>query len=241
MASYEDDEEQGGYEGEEGIEGVEGEAGYAEEAAEGVDAIEGDQEQYQEEGDQDQDQEAADEDADADVTLAPSMDRAVTDPTTSSEFNSLEQQRHPPITIQDINEQWIPYHAVIDTGCEDDWISLQCVQKLGLETEIEEITPEDDEFGKEFVAFNGQSMVPTGKVYIYWEAQSTGRTVETDALIAENGPFDFLIGANFYMGMDGPSYFAEPDLIMKTKKPSQGTVVSPPPPMCVSPFKVTFG
>ena len=76
--------------------------------------------------------------------------------------------------------------------------------------------------------FSGQPMNPIGQAVVTWEATSTGKTEDTLAYVAENGPFDFLLGANFYWGKDGESYFVEPvEILRMSKKPSGGKTVSP--------------
>ena len=58
---------------------------------------------------------------------------------------------------------------------------------------------------------------------VTWEATSTGKTEDTLAYIAENGPFDFLLGSNFYWGKGGESYFDEPvEILRMSKKPTEG-------------------
>ena len=71
--------------------------------------------------------------------------------------------------------------------------------------------------------FSGEPMSPVGHAIVTWEATSTGRTAETLANVAENPPFDFLLGSNFYWGKDGESYFDEPvEILRMSKKPTDG-------------------
>ena len=112
--------------------------------------------------------------------------------------------------------------ALIDTGCDDDWISQSKVDELGLEDYVED--PDDESAHTTFTTFSGEEMSPTGQVAITWSADSTGKSVTTLAYITDTGPFDFLLGANFYWGAGGEDFFKEPLLILRQKagKPSPG-------------------
>ncbi|MCJ1307124.1 hypothetical protein MMC25_000770 [Agyrium rufum] len=143
--------------------------------------------------------------------------RTNTTPITTTEKAKANNKVHPPIKLYSGPlDTWHPMIATIDTGCEDDWISWETVQNLGLEEEMQDPDPDD-----EFVTFSGESMSSVGVVYITWSADSTGKTNETAANVAENGPFSFLIGSNFYMNF-GLETFSEPVQILrpKPKKPS---------------------
>ena len=90
---------------------------------------------------------------------------------------------------------------------------MDCVRDLGLEDDVQE--PDTDEV---FTTFSGEEMSPTGTIYLTWVADSSSITNETCANIAENGPFDFLIGNNF-MQTYGDKVFSKPVLILRARKP----------------------
>lgn len=88
--------------------------------------------------------------------------------------------------------QWIAGRGILDSGCDDNWISLDIVNRAEMNSNIVQ-TPDQ----KIYIGFGGQNMEARGSIIITWYANNASKTRQTTFLVAEHGPFDLLLGKNF--------------------------------------------
>lgn len=76
--------------------------------------------------------------------------------------------------------------AKSDTGAEDNWISKEMFDRLGIEMHLLENRTS-------FLGASNQRIVPLGTARIKWTANSS-QTLEDDFLITEEMPVDIILG-----------------------------------------------
>ncbi|KAK5053170.1 hypothetical protein LTR84_002144 [Exophiala bonariae] len=80
----------------------------------------------------------------------------------------------------------------LDSGCDENWVAMEVVQRGNLQDDMEEI-----EDGETYFAFGGQEFSPTGRIDITWYAVNAGKSRKTTFLVHENPPFDLVPGRVF--------------------------------------------
>ena len=80
----------------------------------------------------------------------------------------------------------------MDTGCDEDWVSMEIIKRAHLENQVAR-NPDS----RIYVGFGGKHIESKHKVKITWYANNSTKTRQTEFLIAEQGPFDLLIGKKF--------------------------------------------
>jgi len=95
--------------------------------------------------------------------------------------------------VKDGEAKYIGAKCLLDSGCNDNWISLEVLKRGGIETHMEKLPRGDHKY----VGFDGNACFPLGKVTIrsFMKIAATAR--ETTFLVAENGPFDVVLGKKF--------------------------------------------
>lgn len=80
----------------------------------------------------------------------------------------------------------------LDSGCDENWVALEVLQRGNLQDELEQI-----EDGETYSAFGGNGFSPMGRIDITWYAINAGKSRRTTFLVHENPPFDFILGRIF--------------------------------------------
>ncbi|KAL8827984.1 MAG: hypothetical protein Q9191_002853 [Dirinaria sp. TL-2023a] len=88
--------------------------------------------------------------------------------------------------------QWIAGRGILDSGCDDNWISLDIVNRANITNGIVQATQK-----KRYTGFGGQTIEAKGSIDITWYANNASKTRQTGFLVAEHGPFDLLLGKHF--------------------------------------------
>ena len=128
-------------------------------------------------------------------------------------------------TIQHVNlhsgtrAQWCPAVASLDTGTEDNWISQDLVNRLGLQP----LTGVAVVYGADF---SGTSVKSLGVVQVNWYGEGSRRSRYSVFQIASNGPFDVLFGSRFLFS-EGVYDFNKHALILVKRPNNNGTLCSP--------------
>lgn len=99
---------------------------------------------------------------------------------------------------------WIGAHALLDTGSDANWISLERLSRADRNDGtnfIAQLQP-IEHHQTHYVDFGGRSHVPTHKITLTWYWGARSQTRETEFLVSEGGPFDVLIGSELMGRMD---------------------------------------
>ena len=91
----------------------------------------------------------------------------------------------------------IKFNATLDSGCEDNWISLAKMQEHDLALDkIQPLSDSPGEQSSDFTDFNGGDVAPTGQVQLRFRASGSGRSEEALFYVVDNdeAPFDALFG-----------------------------------------------
>ena len=88
--------------------------------------------------------------------------------------------------------QWTVGRGILDSGCGENWVTLDLIRRAYLETKILPIT-----HSSPYTEFGNQNFEPKGKIKLTWYANDGSKTRETEFLVADQGPFDLLLGRQF--------------------------------------------
>ena len=88
--------------------------------------------------------------------------------------------------------QWIAGRGILDTGCEDNWISLDIIKRGGMVSSM--VRGKNENI---YTGFGGKNIEPMGTITITWYANKASKTRQTIFLVEEKGPFDILLGRKF--------------------------------------------
>jgi hypothetical protein len=80
----------------------------------------------------------------------------------------------------------------LDSGCDDNWVSLHIIKRAGLEGDIDLV-----EDGMKYAGFGGQHFTAKGRVEITWFASNGGISRKTTFLVHDDPPFDLVLGRVF--------------------------------------------
>ena len=122
----------------------------------------------------------------------------------------------------------IKFTATLDSGCEDNWISLTKMEENKLGVDDIQALPEGEQAGElssTFTDFSGNDVSPYGQVQLRWRASGSGKSENTVFYVIdnENAPFDCLFGRTFMDEHDGgPNFFKKPVLINAGKPLTPG-------------------
>ena len=138
--------------------------------------------------------------------------------------------------------QWIAGRGILDSGCDDNWISLDIVNRAEMTNKIVQSTQK-----KIYTGFGGQNMEARGSIIITWYlkhpknvskskrrknklmenryANNASKTRQTTFLVAEHGPFDLLLGKNFIFS-ENIFMFNQAALVLKAAPITEGEYLS---------------
>ena len=106
--------------------------------------------------------------------------------------------------------------GLLDSGCDDNWITLDVVKRAGLESLMQK-----EAYNRTFVGFGGHGVKPIGKIDITWFANNSPKTRRTACYVAKDGPFDVLLGKHFIFG-ESIFRFDSEALVLKFPKLTEG-------------------
>jgi hypothetical protein len=105
----------------------------------------------------------------------------------------------------------------LDSGCDEDWISTEILERAGLKPEIKAI-----EIPMTYTAFSGQSFKPIGTIDIKWYAVNAGLSRKTTFLVHDAVPFDMVLGKVF-IKEESIFVFNKPALALRQGRFTKGT------------------
>lgn len=117
--------------------------------------------------------------------------------------------------------QWMACRGILDTGCEDNWISLEIIKRAGMVSSTVQNTHENILTG-----FGGEIVESKGTITITWYANNASKTRQTTFLVAEHGPFDLLLGKTFIFS-ENVFMFSQAALVLRAAPISKGTYMLP--------------
>ena len=88
--------------------------------------------------------------------------------------------------------RWTVGRGILDSGCAENWITIDIIKRAHLEPRIIRVTQSDL-----YTGFGNQNIESRGKIRITWFANDGFKTRENEFLVAEQGPFDLLLGRQF--------------------------------------------
>lgn len=106
----------------------------------------------------------------------------------------------------------------LDSGCEDNWLSADIVQRVRMSHFVEEL-----EWTPTYTGFNGAEFQASGKIEVTWYAANAGMSRKTMFFVLEEGPFDMILGHKFIVA-ESIFVFDKPALIgvLKQSKLTKG-------------------
>ncbi|OCL00018.1 uncharacterized protein K441DRAFT_692738 [Cenococcum geophilum 1.58] len=99
--------------------------------------------------------------------------------------------------------------GILDTGCHENWVSLEAVQRAEIEHQMGE--PERESL---YTAFGGQPFQARGKIDITWFTVNPAMSRKTTFLVHEAPPFDMVLGKLFIQA-NNVLMFNEPALALR--------------------------
>lgn len=112
--------------------------------------------------------------------------------------------------------QWIAGRGILDSGCEDNWISLDIINRADMVSKMVRIPQSNI-----YTGFGGQNLEAKGSVLITWYANNASKTRQTTFLVAEHGPFDLLLGKRFIFS-ENIFMFNQAALVLKAAPITEG-------------------
>ena len=88
--------------------------------------------------------------------------------------------------------RWTVGRGILDSGCGENWITWDLIRRAHLEPTVIPNTQ-----SSLYIGFGNQNIEPRGKTRITWFANEGSKTRETEFLVADQGPFDLLLGREF--------------------------------------------
>lgn len=88
--------------------------------------------------------------------------------------------------------KWIVGRGILDSGCGENWVTADIIKRAHLERKVIR-----SKQGGLYTGFGNQNIEPRGKIKITWYANDGSKTRENEFLVAEQGPFDILLGRQF--------------------------------------------
>ena len=98
--------------------------------------------------------------------------------------------------VKDGEVKYIGAKCLLDSGCQDNWISVAVLKRGEILADMKPVPWEGD---TKFIGFNGDVSRPLGIVTVTWFMKSAATARETEFLVAEKGPFDVLLGRKFIL------------------------------------------
>lgn len=118
-------------------------------------------------------------------------------------------------TYQEDSEQTVA-RGKLDSGCDENWVSTEILQRARLEGNIEQI--EDQRI---YTAFDGAEFEPMGKMDITWYAVNAGKSRKTTFFFRDNVPFDMVLG-RIFIKEESIFMFNQPALALRQGKFKKG-------------------
>ena len=110
--------------------------------------------------------------------------------------------------------------AKLDTGCEDNWIALEILERASMKKQMNEL-----DVRVSYIAFGGQIFEPLGMVDVTWYPTNSGRSRQTRFLVHREGPFDMVLGRQWYLE-EGWSISGQPAMGLRMGRFSKGNLIT---------------
>lgn len=107
----------------------------------------------------------------------------------------------------------------LDTGCDQNWISMEVLERAGLRKSIDPI-----ESTQSYIAFGGGEFEPIGKVDIDWYATNASKSNRTSFLVHHDVPFDMVLG-RIWIAEESIFVFNKPVLALRMGNFTRGMVL----------------
>ena len=107
----------------------------------------------------------------------------------------------------------------LDTGCEENWISMDVLTRAGLESQLKS----HDSAGT-YTAFGGEEFEPIGKIEITWYAENAAKSRTTNFLVHGKVPFDMVLG-RIWIAEESIFVFNKPALALRMGNFTKGITV----------------
>lgn len=111
-------------------------------------------------------------------------------------------------------------HAKLDSGCEDDWIALEILERASMENQVNEL-----DVRVSYVAFGGQRFEPLGIIDVTWYPTNSGKSRQTRFLVHREVPFDVVLGRRWILE-EGRSFFEQPAMGLRMGRISKGNLTT---------------
>ena len=108
---------------------------------------------------------------------------------------------------------------MLDSGCDDNWVALEFVQRAALESQIRR-----DIQIRNYAGFGGHHVRPVGEISLTWFANNARKTRYTKFLVVKDGPFDLLLGKHFLF-KESIFKFDASALVLHWPKMSKGRII----------------
>ena len=112
------------------------------------------------------------------------------------------------------------YHTVargkLDSGCDDNWISTDIIERAGMGEEVQHI-----ERSATYTAFGGHQFQPLGSIDVSWFAQNASISRKSKFLVHDGVPFDMVLGTTF-ITKESSFVFDKPALALRQDKLTKG-------------------
>ena len=111
-------------------------------------------------------------------------------------------------------------HAKLDTGCEDNWIALEILERASMNNQVNEL-----EVRVSYIAFGGQMFEPLGMIDVTWYPTNSGKSRQTRFLVHREVPFDVVLGRQWILE-EGRSIFEQPAMGLRMGQFSKGNLIT---------------
>lgn len=99
----------------------------------------------------------------------------------------------------------------LDTGCRDNWISMESVKRAGLEGKM--VLYNGEETFKPF----GEAFAPDGTIDITWYATNTGKSRQNTFFVSDRVPCDLILGKTFIL-TESVFTFDNPTMMLRSTR-----------------------
>ena len=124
-------------------------------------------------------------------------------------------------TILRSNEDRVEHtvaRAKMDTGCDENWISIRILDRAGLMEKLEPVESKET-----YTGFGGESFEPIEKIDITWYGFNTANSRTNTFLVHQKDPFDMVLGS-IWITEDSILTLNKPALALRMSKFTKGNV-----------------
>ena len=114
--------------------------------------------------------------------------------------------------------QYVHVRAKMDTGCNDNLITMELVEKAGIDSSLLNVIPEDQ--AVDLQGLDSAKCTPLYEIDLTWYQDGDMKMRDSRFYVVKEGPFDMLIGSRRFaqdLGSDG-----NPSLILAKRRKKKG-------------------